>query len=145
MTTCDLCRNELLVSSTDPSQHVRSEIDPAFKGGGFGALRLVLHPRGTIACPQCALIYPATAECCPALIKFAMNWYCEADDRHSGDSRSNILKFIRKHPQSAKLFVAVQVLESKIEGVCDIPIHTLREIADAVGEWLAETLNRYAG
>lgn len=143
-TTCDSCRNELLVSSTDASHHVRSEIDPAFNEGAFGALRLVLHPRGTVVCPQCALIYPANAECCPALIKFAINWYCEADDRHSVDSRSNILEFIRNHPRSAKLFMAVQVLESEINGECDIPVHTLREIADAVGGWLTDSLNQYA-
>ena len=143
-TTCNACRNDLLVSSTDPSHHVRSEIAPAYTEGAFGALRLVLHPHGTIACPQCALIYPATIECCPALIKFAINWYCESDDRHSRNSRTNVLEFIRNHPHSAKLFMSVQVLESEINGECDIPVHTLREIADAVGGGLTESLNHYA-
>ena len=143
-TTCDACGNDLLVSSTDPSLHVRSEIDPEFNEGAFGALRLVLHPRGTLVCSQCSAVFPEKAECCPELIKFAINWYFESDARHSTNSRLKILEFARNNPISVKLLVATLVLEAEIDGESDIPIHTLREFGQSVGDWLSEHIDKYA-
>ena len=143
-TKCLACGNELLVSSTDPSYHFRSEIDSSFSGGAFGAIRLVIHPRGTIVCPQCATVYPANVECCPELIKFAVNWYYESDDRHSASSRSVILHFVRDRPESAKLFTALQVIESEIDDECDIPMQTLRKFAVDVGDWLTKHMDKFA-
>ncbi len=142
--TCGYCGNRLLVSSTDPSRHSRSEIDPTYQDGCFGALTMVLHPYGTLVCQTCGLIYPSSIECCPGLIKFAINWYCESDSHHSESSRPRILDFIRSNQGSAILFISVQILESQIADECDIPVPTLLDIADAVGGELPNALKQYA-
>ncbi len=134
-TVCEWCGNQLLISTSDPSSHARSEIDDDFSDGSFGAITFIVHAHGTKVCPQCGKVYPKQMECCPGLIEYALKWYFGPPDKLGTNSRKRIIDFISEQQSAATLVFSTMALQWQIDERGDVPIDSLKEIAAKVGPW----------
>ena|SRR5579862_3382776 len=96
-TECPKCHTKWQTSIALPGPHAQGDIDPFFKDRHKGLQQTVLHPPGTVACPQCGQVYPGTSSCCPELVKVALGLLCMPKNKQGPSTEAKALRFLTEH------------------------------------------------